>query len=304
MSALFTKMVIFAVMIAIGYIGARRGNLGENFVKGTSELLLKVFIVASIVNSVLGERPDLGNGGLGNALLCLLVSFIIIYAIGFVFCFIFYRKNPAAPQIELLISVVNNLFIGIPVLSAVIGGEGVFYMGMSAIIYNPILYTYGIWRLKQGRSSKKFSLKDMITLPLIGALIAGAIFLLDLQVPKVITELVGTVANATIPVSMIVIGATLGKIKLRDAFTDKISYAVSLAALIITPIVVWFALAPFTDNPALRLSCTVMAGCPSGIIVTPLSIQYGYNPEVSSKVVMVSTVLSMFTLPILIKLFG
>ena len=303
MSALLIKMVIFAFLIAAGYIGAKKGTLGEEFTKGTSSLLLKIFIVASILNSVLGERPELSGSELGNALLCLLIAIVLPYALGLVFILLFYRKDRNAPQIELLVSVVNNLFVGLPVLAAIVGSEGVFYMGMSTILYNPILYTYGIWRLKQGQSDRRISIKDMITIPLVGALVAGAIFLLDIQLPGVLTELISTLSAATIPISMIVIGATLGKIKLKDAFTDKVSYVISFVSLVISPIVVWYALGPVTGNQVLRISCAVMAGCPCAVILTPLSVKYGYNPEISSKAIMVSTILCMFTLPIFIKLF-
>ena len=50
----------------------------------------------------------------------------------------------------------------------------------------------------------------------------------------------------------------------------------------------------------LLLSLFVILACPSGAVNTPLSIQYGYDPTYSSEVIMVTTALSMVTLPLLI----
>ena len=301
MSALLTKMLIFAVLLAIGYAGARRGGLDSGFTKGASMLILKVFIVASILNSVLGDKPELSSKELGSALLLLSLTIVLCYVMGSIVSRTLYRNSSFAPQVDLLISAVNGLFVGLPVLAAVVGKEGVFYMGISCIAFNLLLYTYGVWRMKQGNSEEKFRFRDLITIPLVGAVIATLVFLLDIKLPTFLTELISTVSGATIPMSMIVIGATLGKTKLKEAFTDKTAYVISFFSLIVCPLLTWLIIAPFTDNDVLRISCMVLAGSPCATIITPLTIRYGHDPAVSSKAIMVSTVLSMISLPLLIK---
>lgn len=98
---------------------------------------------------------------------------------------------------------------------------------------------------------------------------------------------------------MIVIGATLGPISFSDAFKGKFTWIFCIVRLIIVPTFVWLALRNLTDNTVLLVCCTVLAGCPSGVICTPLSIQNGFSAEFSSRIIMVSTLLSMITLPAL-----
>ena len=99
---------------------------------------------------------------------------------------------------------------------------------------------------------------------------------------------------------MIVIGATLGPVDLREAFSHKKIYILSLVRLVLTPLLGYFLLKPFVHNDVLLLSLFVILACPSGAVNTPLSIQYGYDPTYSSEVIMVTTALSMVTLPLLI----
>lgn len=297
-SALLSKMVIFAVLIAIGYIMARKGFLGPEFSKSASKLLLNVFIVASIVNSVIGSRPEMSGSELWKVLLIIVASMVIWFGLGLVFSLL-YGKEPNAPQIELLMSSVNTLFVGLPVASALCGSEAVFYIGLSCVPFNIFVFSYLVWRLKRNSADGKISIRNMLSAPFIASAVALLLFVLNLDLPLVVTDLFSTVSGATVPFSMIVIGATLGPISFADAFKGKFTWIFCAVRLIVVPVLVWLILRCFTDNTILLVCCTVLAGCPSGVICTPLSIQNGFSPEFSSRIIMVSTILSMFTLPAL-----
>lgn len=300
-SALLIKITIFIVLLAVGYAGARKGILGGDFSKSASSLLINVFISASILNSVIGERPAISQAEFRRAMLALFILIAAMYAVSALFS-LAVKDKKAAPQTELAMSVVNNLFIGMPIAQSLFGGEAVFYMGISCVPYNILLYTYMVWRLQGNKGSKSVNLKNIISAPLIAAVAALAVFILNPPVPRVVKELLGTVSAATLPMSMIIIGATLGKTALSSAFKDKRVWLAALVRLIITPAVLYFILAPMNLSRTLLVTSLIIAGCPSGAIVTPLSIQYGYDPEYSSRIVMVTTVVSMVTLPLMIRI--
>ena len=300
-SALLTKIVIFIVLLAIGFFMARKKILGTEFTKSASALLLNVFITASIVNSVLGSRPEISSKEFGKAFLMVTLVIVLTYTLAFLFSAPF-RKEKNSAQTEIILAVTNTLFVGLPIASAVCGSEAVFYIGMSCIPYNIILYTYGIWKLKRGMADSKIHMKDMISTCLVASIASLLIFLLNLPVPKLVSELFATVSAATVPVSMIVIGASLGSINPAIAFAEKRNYYFVLVRLIVAPILTFLIVRCLTDNQTLVLTCTVMAGCPVGSIVTPLSIKYGYDVEYASKAIMVTTIFSMLTLPLLIRI--
>ena len=143
----------------------------------------------------------------------------------------------------------------------------------------------------------------MISAPLISALLSLLIFVIDLHVPKIVSDLLGSVASATVPISMLVIGATLGNVSLSEAFSKKKLYLINLVRLIVAPLLTYFLLRPFTMNQPLLVSLVIVAACPCGVLSTPLSIQYGYDPEYPSECIMLSTALSMITLPALVWIF-
>ena len=296
-TALLIKIGIFAILLVLGNFMARKKIISECFAKDTSKLMLNVFIVASIINSVLGERPNITTAEMWKAVLVLSICTVIIYATGFI-ASRFFKKESNVAQTEVIISVINSLFVGLPVVGALCGGEATFYIGLSCLPYNLVLFTYATGRLRGGKG--KISLKEILTPPLIAAVISMVIFLVNRPMPRFFTELVGSVAGATTPLSMLLIGATLGNVNFKELVKDRRIYIISAIRLIIVPLLAYFVLKPFVINEVLLLCCVVLAGCPTGMIVTPLSIKYGYDPQYSSRMIASTTILSFITVPILV----
>ena len=300
LSALLTKMVIFVVLMVIGYIGARTKLLNGEFTKAASKLTLNVFMSATILNSVIANPPELSGGELAEVMLACFVSIGLGYLLSALMVRLLPFNRERKPLMELLISVTNTMFIGVPVAEPVFGSQAVFYIAMSCIPFNVLLYTYGVWRMNQSGERVKLHLKDMVCVPLIATVAALLIFVLDIPVPAVAKELCSTLSAATMPMSMLVIGSSLGRVSLLDAFKEKSLYFVSLVRLVLVPLLTLPVLRLITADPVLLGAMVIIAGCPSGIVVTVLAIRYGRDAEYTSKGILLNTVLSMVTLPALV----
>lgn len=300
MSALLTKMTIFVVLMVIGYIGARTKLLNDEFTKAASKLTLNVFMSATILNSVIANPPALSGGKLAEVVLACTIAIGFGYLLSALLVRLLPFRKERKPLIELLISVTNTMFIGVPVAEPLLGSQAVFYIALSCIPFNVFLYTYGVWRMNQTGEKSKLRLKDMISIPLLATLAALLIFVWNIPMPGVVKELCGTLSAATVSLSMIVIGSSLGKVSLLDAFREKSLYFVSLMRLVITPLLTLPVLRLVTSDPVLLGAMVIIAGCPSGIIVTVLGIQYGQDAEFTSKGILLDTFLSMATLPALV----
>ncbi len=300
MSALLTKMVIFVVLMVIGYIGARTKLLNGEFTKAASKLTLNVFMSATIINSVIANPPQLSGGELAKVMLACFVSVGFGYLLSALIVRLLPFQRERKPLMELLISVTNTMFIGVPVAEPIFGSQAVFYIAMSCIPFNVFLYTYGVWRMNQSGERVKLNWKDMVSVPLIATMAALLIFVLNIPMPGVVKELCSTLSAATMPMSMLVIGSSLGGVSLLDAFREKNLYFVSLMRLVLVPLLTLPVLKLITTDPVLLGAMVIIAGCPSAVMVTVLAIQYGRDAEYTSKGILLDTVLSMVTLPALV----
>lgn len=300
MSALLTKMVIFVVLMVIGYIGVRTKLLNSEFTKAASKLTMNVFMTASILNSVIANPPQLSGGELAKVMLACFVSVGFGYLISALVVRLLPFQRERKPLMELLISVTNTMFIGVPVAEPIFGSQAVFYIAMSCIPFNVFLYTYGVWRMNQSGERVKLNWKNMVSVPLIATMAALLIFVLNIPMPGVVKELCNTLSAATMPMSMLVIGSSLGGVSLLDAFKEKSLYFASLMRLVLVPLLTLPVLKLITTDPVLLGAMVIIAGCPSAVMVTVLAIQYGRDAEYTSKGILLETFLSMATMPALV----
>lgn len=300
MSALLTKMVIFVVLMVIGYIGARTKLLNGEFTKAASKLTMNVFMTATILNSVIANPPQLSGGELAKVMLACFVSVGFGYLISALVVRLLPFQRERKPLMELLISVTNTMFIGVPVAEPIFGSQAVFYIAMSCIPFNVFLYTYGVWRMNQSGERVKLNWKNMVSVPLIATMAALLIFVLNIPMPGVVKELCNTLSAATMPMSMLVIGSSLGGVSLLDAFKEKSLYFASLMRLVLVPLLTLPVLKLITTDPVLLGAMVIIAGCPSAVMVTVLAIQYGRDAEYTSKGILLETFLSMATMPALV----
>jgi predicted permease len=298
MIPLLQKMLVFLVLMLVGYIGARRGVLGQDFARSASKLTLNVFLSATILQTVTNNPPDISGGELAYALLVAFLVTLLGYLVAGVTVRLLPLDKEKAPLFELLISVMNPMFIGVPVAEILLGSQGVFYIALSNVFFNLLIYTYGVWRIKSGDRSK-VRLKDVISVPLIVTVLNVVIFAFRIPIPKVFHGLINSMAPATMPLSMIVIGASLGRVSLLDAFREKSLYLVAALRLLLMPLLTWLMFLVLPADPVLRGAMLILSACPSGVIVSILSIQYGKDAEYCSKGILLDTALSMLTIPLM-----
>lgn len=298
MLPLIQKLVIFVVLMLVGYVGARRKTLGPDFARAASKLTLNVFMSASILQSVINNPPEMSGGDLAYALLVAFLVLLLSYVVSGLIARLLPLRRDRAPLFELLVSVMNPMFIGVPVAEILLGTQGVFYIALSNVFFNLLIYTYGVWRLKSGDSSA-VRLKDVISVPLIVTALSVVIFAFRVPMPDLVKALINSMAPATMPMSMVVIGASLGRVSLADAFREKSLYLVAALRLLLMPALTWLMFQVLPADPVLRGAMLVMSACPSGIIVSILAIQYEKDAEYCSKGILLDTALSMLTIPLM-----
>ena len=307
-SPLFAKLLTFIALMLAGYAGARKNILCPGFAKSLSWLVMDVFLSCTILNSVTSGDLDISGAQLIKVILMLSLVMLISYALGALTSRILFKGRENTPVFELLISVMNNIFIGLPIAEALYGATAVLYCALSCIPYNLLLYSYGVWRLRSGKAigngSSAFKIKDVFTVPLFATLAALLIFIFNIQLPYILHELISTTASATMPASMIVIGATLGSIKIADGFKERYVYLISLMRLVIIPAAVWFVVGLLSTDAMLVATCTIIAACPSAVVVSILALQNDYDAAFSSNAVLVTTALSMISLPVWVYILG
>ena len=300
---LMEKMVIFVVLMLIAYEMARRGILGPEFIRASSKLVIDVFMVGTILSSMISSGAERGLSNLGEIVLLTFVVMIIGFVVAAIAMRFIHLGNNQAEPYEILIAVGNTMFIALPIAEAIYGSYGVLIVSVSCIAFNTMLYSYGIWRLSGGLNGR-IRIRDMFSIPLIATIIGILVMIAGIPVPRVLLNLFSVLSGATMPMSMMVIGASLGTVSLLDAFRNPKLTLLSAIRLILIPVLTWFVCRMLTDDSVLLMTCMIMAAAPSAVIISILSIQYGRDGVFCAEGVLHTTVCSMFTIPLLIMVLS
>lgn len=299
LSVVFAKMAMLVLIMLLGYLCARIGITGPEFNQRVTPLVMNVLLTATILNSVLSV-PDFTGRDIVDYVLVMTAATVLQIAVAWFLPRLLRTRSEDVGAARLVTAFGNVGFVGLPVVAAIFGDEMVFFASLANIPFNLALYSIGAAQLS-GTDGARFDWRKVLNMPVIATLLSIVLLLSRIHVPAVIADTISTLAGATIPLSMLIIGTSLGAISVRAALTDWRVYAVSAARLLVCPLLTWLVLRPFVGGALLGIP-VLLAACPSAMVVTALCLQYGRSDAFASKCIFLNTILSAVTIPLLIWL--
>ena len=287
------------ILIAIGALCAKVKLLTETAVKGLASLVLYIATPCVIIKSCIREFDP-----------TMLRGFLIVVAVAAVnhavlilvarLCF----NDPDEGRRRVLrcATVFSNAgYMAIPLQQAILGDEGVFYCAAYVIVFNIFLWTYGI--LEMGGTNEKLSVRKVLVNPgIVGVAVGLVLFLFSVPVPTLITDAVGHMASLNTPLPMLIVGYYLAQTDLLAALRDRRSYLCIALRLVVMPLVAMGALLLCGVRGAVLTSCMICISTPVATACTMFATRYDRDPHLSVNLVSVSTLLSVFTIPLMVAL--
>ena len=145
--------------------------------------------------------------------------------------------------------------------------------------------------------------KKIFNIGVIACITAMLLYFLQTPVPSFLQAFITNLGNLTAPLSMMIIGASLAQMPLKELFLDKKLLLFSLVKLLLLPAVWMIAVNRVAEQEILRGVCLVMMATPAGSMTAMLAQQYGGDYETASRGVALTTVLSVITMPLLAAIF-
>ena len=211
------QILLMFLYLIIGYVLYRTGLITQEGSKALAHLLLYCVMPCVVLKSFCIEYSAKGAvelavsiaAGAGVLLLSMAVSWL------------FFRKDPMA-QIGVAFS--NAGFMGFPLVTAVLGGEAVFYAAGFVALLNALQWTYG--QAKLSGDKKYIQLGAVLKNPLVLSLLGGVvIYFCRIPVPQFLRTPMGAIAGMNAPLAMIVLGVYLARTDLKAIFTRPRLYA-------------------------------------------------------------------------------
>ena len=296
----FQTMLKLFLLLVLGFVLFKCHIFDEYTNKKISALIVNVASPMLIISSIAGVE---GND---KSIVFLMIGAGILMYIGFIILgkiinriFPFPKKD--WPVYECMVVFANTGFMGYPVLLDVFGQEAVFYASLIHMAFNFFVYTYAILCLTKSDDSEfKLNFKQLLTPGIVLIFIGILIYLIDMQLPSVLMDTINSVGSLTAPLSMMMIGSSLAVYPIKDSFTDWRSYVFAFVRLIIVPFMTMIVCRLLHINPYYANITIITNAMPVGSMVLMLATQYNANVKIVTKNIVVSTLLSVITIPIVV----
>lgn len=144
--------------------------------------------------------------------------------------------------------------------------------------------------------------KQAVNPPVLAVAIGLILFVFSLKLPEPIFKVLEMVGSMTTPLSMIIIGSLLMEVKLSEAFKSFSIFYVSAVRLIILPLVVILFSVLFGVKGIVLGVPALATAMPIGALVAIFAEKYGADALLASRAVLLSTLLSMITIPTVVAL--
>lgn len=296
----FQTMLKLFLLLILGFVLFKCHIFDEYTNKKISALIVNVASPMLIISSITGVE------GSNKSIVFLMIGAGILMYIGFIILgkiinriFPFPKKD--WPVYECMVVFANTGFMGYPVLLDVFGQEAVFYASLIHMAFNFFVYTYAIMCLTKGDDSEfKLNFKQLLTPGIILIFVGIFIYLFDIQLPSVLMDTINSVGSLTAPLSMMMIGSSLAVYPIKDSFTDWRSYVFAFVRLMIVPFVTMI-MCRLLHIDAYYANITIITNAmPVGSMVLMLATQYNANVKIVTRNIVVSTLLSVITIPIVV----
>lgn len=294
----FQKMIVMFIILISGVIAYRTKIVTKEGNTTLSNLLLlvvnPVVIFMSFQMNFTYELFVRLWISIGFAFICHAVAILISY--------IAITKKSENFDIERVSAIYSNCgFIGIPIINALFGQEGVFYLASYIAVFNILLWTQG-YILMTGKTSLRHILKGVCSPCVIAAILGIVCFCLKIRLFAQAEEAFNHIADMNTPLAMIVAGVTMAQSDIITAVKNIRLYYVCFLKLIVIPIAAAVILRLFRADEVLTMTSIIEVACPVGASCTMFAIRYNKNAVYASELYTVSTLLSAISLPVVIMI--
>lgn len=299
LATIATVLPIFALVLS-GWVVRRMGLLGaaattelNRFVVYLALPALLFDVVAKADLAEIWQPGFIATFGLGSAIVFAGTLLVRL------------RRGLADATIEgLNAAYANTGFLGFPLALAVLGREALGPTLVATIITACILFAVAIVLIEIGLQKERQGWRlfvrvgrSLVTNPLLVAPVVAAVFpLTGMALPAPIASFFDLLGGAASPCALVALGLFLAAERPADATSPALTGALLVTKLVAQPAVTWVLAVPVFHLPqSLATTAVLLAALPTGTGPFMLAEFYGRQAAVTSRVILLSTLVSVLT---------
>lgn len=299
---LLNQMFVFFTLIAIGFAAQRIKLLSDGVIDAMSNMVVRLILPCMVCTTVVNGATIEGVFSKIPFFVCSFLMIGILLVIAFVSSKLMRMRPPTSYINMAVIGFPNTGFIGYPLLLAMFPETGALAVAVYVIVDQVTFWSIVPVLTKPQISLKEISLRKLINPPFISLLIGLILISLNIHPSNVAWNTITDVGSTSKFFALIYIGADIGRKGFKSIVKRPKVFLTIPIKLIIAPVVVFFvlkALGVLTSEELLMI--TTLSMLPSMVVVCMLAAQNGSDDEYATAGLIVTTLCSMVTMPLVMK---
>lgn len=319
-NAVIEQMIIIFILILIGAYLNRKNIITEETSKNLSKLIINVTNPALMLYSSLSGEERLSSSELLTGFILFTIMYIVLILLSFIIPPLMGIKKEDRYSYKMMTIFGNVGFIGIPLTLAVLGEKALIYVSICNLLFSLIIYTFGLTVMSNARkmqintsddsiinTASKKSIPGWINIGTITAVITLILYVANISLPDFFMTTCSYIGRSTTFLSMLVLGVSVANMVPKKVFGNIKLYIFCLIRLIIIPVIMIKLFSFFTKDTLLINTLTIMVSISFGNMPLMFAKTYELKEDDISGGIILSTVLSIATIPIvslLLNLIG
>lgn len=309
----FYNVLLVLIYAIPGFILVKVKKSATEHLKTLAAVLLYVLSPCMVINNF--QKIERSKQMSINMAIFTAITFalqVLMIALAFGVAFMLNKKlsdEKKLRKIGLVATALGNVgFFGLPIINSLLKGypEAQVYSSLFVFSMNMLIFTVGAFAVTGDK--KYMSIKALVLNPTtISVGFALILFAFNFKIRDnfggfgdLLGDGVALLGTATTPISMIIMGMRLADSSLLRVFTNIRAYIVALSKMVIFPLLC-FVIVYFTPlDYSMRASIVILASTPCASVVLNLSELLGSEQEYAANVVLIATLLSIITIPLVL----
>lgn len=296
-SNILAEILILVIYVILGFYIKKKKYLTDAGIQDISKIVVNVAMPLLVISAI---NIDYKAEYVHNMIIIAIASFLYLTIVTLI-------SSRLAPRISDIdnhkssirysLTFGNTVFLGYPISYALFGELGIFYASIYVAMQNIFQWTVGVHIFKREKFSLT-SLKRLLNPGLIAITIGLVMFFIGLKTPSYLLRVIKGVGAISVPLALMIIGATLSEYKLKDIIVDREAQKVSILKSVIFPAVFLFVLMFLPFNPMIKGILIIQTAAPVQASAALFAKNFGGASGIVAKCVAFTTLLCTITIPV------
>ena len=295
-----TAIAQLFLILGAGFLLAKAKIATAHTADALTDILVTLTNPLALMSSFMSQRFDaehtrglLVGAGLSAYVLLLMIAITAAFV----------KRGSPNWEINRTIPVYTNVgYVGLPLITAVLGREGAFFLSSFIAVNTVLIFTHGQATMTGERGGKRL-LRCLIS-PNIVAICAGlCLYFAQVQVPDILQAPINQLAGCNTSLAMLIAGITIANRKMGAALKEPKLYLVCAVKALLMPLLLMpFALV-FNIQQEVFLACLVGAACPAAAFIPIFALRGNKDAGYAYGIFTITTLGCIITAPLMVALY-